>query len=245
MAKPITLRYCFTFPDREDEVVEIQLDGGSLALLSPEVEEPPEWTDLDFHKCSHCPLESDSSPQCPAAAGIVPIVEAFDGVMSHTRCAVTVESSERTISGDRLDVQKGLGSLIGLVLATSGCPYMAPLRPMARFHLPLASPEETIYRATSMYLLAQFMRERAGLDPDWSLDGLTQLYTDIKVVNRFLSKRLNSVVATDSSVNAVVSLDVLAVFLPMAIDTSLESFKPYFERWLEPDPQESDGSAES
>jgi hypothetical protein len=34
------------------------------------------------------------------------------------------------------------------------------VKPMARFHLPLASEEETIYRATTMYLLAQyFLRE--------------------------------------------------------------------------------------
>ena len=37
-------------------------------------------------------------------------------------------------------------------MALSGCPVLEQLKPMARFHLPFASVEETIYRAASMYL---------------------------------------------------------------------------------------------
>ena len=53
-------------------------------------------------------------------------------------------------------------SLIGIYMVTSGCPIMDKLRPMARFHLPFASTEETIYRAISTYLLGQYFLEQKG-----------------------------------------------------------------------------------
>ena len=57
-------------------------------------------------------------------------------------------------------------------MATSGCPHMDFFKPMARFHLPLANAEETVYRATSMYLLAQYFLQREGKEADMELEGL-------------------------------------------------------------------------
>ena len=234
------VRYEIDFEDGPTTVFEVRLDAATLALKSPLPEDPPAWTELGFHVCPHCPLEPETSPRCPAAVALAPLVEVFDAFMSHHGCALTVHTAERTVTADRLQVQKALGSLMGLVMAASGCPYTARLRPMARFHLPLASPEETIYRATSMYLLAQYFREGEGLEPDWTLEGLSELYADLQVVNRHLSRRLNAVVSTDSAVNAVVSLDVFAAFLPMVIGESLSDLRPVFRRWLEAGNEEGD-----
>jgi len=49
-----------------------------------------------------------------------------------------------------------LSSLIGLYMATGGCPVMERLKPMARFHLPFADEEETMFRAMSAYLLDHY-----------------------------------------------------------------------------------------
>lgn len=226
------IRYEIVLHDGTARLVEVRLDPDDLSLRAPLPDDRPDWTRLDFHQCPHCPLDPESSPHCPAAVALAPLVPLFDDFMSHDRCGVTVRTEQRTVVDPDVSVQHALGSLMGLVMAGSGCPYTAGLRPMARFHLPLASPEETIYRATSMYLLAQYFREDAGLKADWSLDGLSALYSNLQVVNRHLSRRLGSVVSTDSSVNAVISLDVFAAFLPMMIEDSLSELRPVFREWL-------------
>jgi Domain of unknown function (DUF6901) len=45
-------------------------------------------------------------------------------------------------------MQKGIVSLLGILLVSSGCPVMAKLRPMVRFHLPFASMLATTFRTT-------------------------------------------------------------------------------------------------
>ncbi len=58
----------------------------------------------------------------------------------------------------------GIASLLGLRMATSGCPVLAKLRPMAAFHIPFATDEETLYRAVATYFIAQLLRQGAGRD---------------------------------------------------------------------------------
>lgn len=225
------VRYSFEFSDGSSEVILVELDERTLALRSPLPAEPPPWTALEFEQCPHCPLDPEESPRCPAALALAPLVKAFDHVMSHDRCRLEVTTAERTVVEEDVAIQKALGSLMGLIMAASGCPYTSLLRPMARYHLPLASTEETIYRATSMYLLAQYFLYLEGEESDWEMEGLAALYDDLRVINRQLSERLSQVVATDSSVNAVIGLDVFAAFLPLAIQTSLAQLRPYFQAW--------------
>lgn len=61
-------------------------------------------------------------------------------------------TEERTYSKDTL-LQQGLASLLGIVMTTSGCPVLEPLKPMVRFHLPFATLTETVYRMVSMCLV--------------------------------------------------------------------------------------------
>lgn len=231
--KPLQFHYRIGVEGGETASFEVELDGATLELRSPLPDEPPEWAALDFHKCPHCPLDSAASPHCPAAVALAPLVEVFDPFMSWHRCSLEVEGEERTVSAPDLPVQKALGSLMGLVMAGSGCPYTAGLRPMARFHRPVQSPDETVYRTAAMYLLAQYLRARSGLDADWDLEGLERLSADLKIVNRTLADRLRAISSTDSSVNAVILLDLLTAFLPMALEDSFEELRPWFGAWLE------------
>jgi hypothetical protein len=118
-------------------------------------------------------------------------------------------------------------------MATSGCPITTFFRPMARFHLPFANAEETTYRAVSTYLLAQYFRKRRGEPADLELEGLTTLYEDLHRLNRAFAKRLRGARGTDSSVNAVILLDVLAGALTSESEDRLPaleaSFRPYLE----------------
>jgi len=89
---------------------------------------------------------------------------------------VTVAVEERIYAKDTT-VQQGLTPLLGIIMTTTGCPVMEQLKPMVRFHLPFASLTETIFRMSSMFLMAQFLRSMEGKSAVWSLEGLTKVYT--------------------------------------------------------------------
>jgi len=231
----LEIQYCFTLPDGSQERFNLNLDPTSLELVSNKPEELPPWTDLDFHQCSHCPLTVDTHPHCPLAANLVSIVRPFDRILSCDEVHVEVISEERLSSQDTT-AQIGISSVMGLVIATSGCPHAAFFRPMARFHLPLAGKEETIYRATSMYLLAQYFLKQTGKNADIELEGLTKIYHNIHIVNKSTAKRLRASSERDSAVNAIVLLDMYALILPHVIKKSLEEIRYLFAPFLNAGP---------
>ena len=233
----VAIRYCFTLSNGSQEVYDLELDGQSLELVGNIPESLPSWTDLDFHECPHCPLPIDTHPHCPLAVRLVSIVEPFDRLLSYDKIHVDVITEERSISQDTT-AEQGIGSLMGLVIATCGCPHTAFFKPMARFHLPLASEDETIYRAASMYLLAQYFLKKEGHDADLELKGLMKIYDNIQIINASIAKRLRAATEKDSSLNAIVLLDMYAKTLSYAIEESLEEvrylFSPFFIKNAEP-----------
>jgi len=234
--EPIKIRYRFRLAGRPEEVVDLALDRDSLALVGVDLQDGPDWTALGFEQCRNCPLVADQHPRCPLALALVGIVGLFRDVVSHDEVVLEVETEERTVQ-ERTSAQRALSSLMGLVMAASGCPHTAWFRPMARFHLPLASHDETVFRAAGMYLLAQFYRNRDGHVPDLDLDGLKDIYEQLAVVNEGIAERLRAAIEKDSAVNAVVLLDVHARMLPFAIEESLEGLRPLFQdTYLSPDP---------
>jgi hypothetical protein len=232
----ITIRYCFLVgdgPDKVEEVFDLQLDAKNLELKDNIPKVPPDWAKLDFYQCSNCPLDVREHPYCPMAANLVNIVKRFDSLLSYNEIHLIVTTSERTIS-QLTTIQRGVGSLMGLVIATCGCPHSVFFKPMARFHLPLANNEETIYRAASMYLLAQYFLRKKGKPVDWSLRGLEEIYTNIQVVNYTIAERLRAATRTDSVLNALVELDIYAQTLSLVIEDSLEEMRFLFEPYLNP-----------
>ena len=227
----ITIGYYFTLPEGVREAFDLQFDAQTLELVGDFPNVMPLWTKLDFHQCPNCSLTSDAHPHCPLAAHLVTIVERFEGLLSYSEIQVDVITTERFITQDTT-VQRGMSSLMGLVMATSGCPHMAFFKPMARFHLPFASAEETFYRATSMYLLAQYFLKKEGHHADLDLTGLREIYQNIEVVNVAVAKRLRTATEADSAVNAIILLDIYTKAIPVVIEESLEEvrylFAPYF-----------------
>ena len=115
-----------------------------------------------------------------------------------------------------------MSSVLGLIMATAGCPWTDHLRPMARFHLPFASEAETVYRSICMYLLA---REIAGADATERAPAasrpLEELYENLHIVNRDMSRRLGAATRTDPARNAMALLDSYTTLLPAALERSL------------------------
>ncbi len=147
--------------------------------------------------------------------------------MSFDTVGVTVTQAERSIYAETT-AQQAMSSVLGLIMATAGCPWTDRFRPMARFHLPFASEVETVYRSVCMFLLA---RELAGASGSQGFAALEELYENLHVVNRDMSRRLGAATETDPARNAMALLDAYTTLLPAALESSLEELKPLFDSW--------------
>jgi hypothetical protein len=187
----------------------------------------PPWTELGFQRCPNCPLDGATTPHCPMAVRFVPLIAMVGKLRSYDQVEVCVETAERSVS-KLTTVQRGLGALMGLLSASSDCPHARFLRPMAHYHLPFASEDETIYRAASTYLLGQYLLAQQGGEPDWTLAGLKARYLQLQSVNAAMAGRLRHAVDDDGAVNALILLDLLAKALPYSIDDRLDDIKATF-----------------
>jgi hypothetical protein len=125
---------------------------------------------------------------------------------------------------------EGLTSVFGIVMATSNCPVMNFLKPMARFHLPFSSVEETTARSTSLFLLGQYFEYKKGRVSHFDFDQLEKRYIQVKQVNEGLLERIRSLGNQDADKNAIITLHSLSQFLSQEMDFSLNSIAHLFER---------------
>lgn len=190
----------------------------------------PDWTKLKYHQCSNCPL-SDDVEYCPVAVNLSRVVETFRENDSFEMADVVVVTPQRTYAKN-VQLQKGISSLIGMIMVSSNCPIMDKLRPMTRFHLPFATSLETFYRTVSMYLTAQYFLLKKGETPDWNLSRLLEIYKAIAHVNRGMSQRLLNASKKDANVNAVVILHSFGEGVSYFIEDGLSEIKEMFSVYL-------------
>ncbi len=228
---PLAFTYRFCFPDGKKQEFHIRLDAETLLMEPPAGSGFPDWTRLGFRQCPNCPLTEKESSLCPVARNLAGIIDYFARNFSYERVRVEIESPGRLYASE-VPVQNAIGSLIGLIMVTSGCPVLDYLRPMARTHLPFATAEETMYRAITMYLFAQYFLYRKGKKPDWDLKHLVEVYEEIRVVNKSFVKRLSDLQIQDSSLNALVILDCFADLTTFSISTQqMGQFEKLFEAY--------------
>jgi len=223
----IRIRYCFTLDTGSNEIFDTHLNADTMEMISQVSDSVPGWTKLDFHQCAHCPLASDDDARCPVALSLMEVVQRFGDILSHDSVDLKVIVDEREVR-QHTSAQRGLSALIGLRMATSGCPHMDFFKPMARFHLPLASEEETIFRVIGMYLLAQHVLNEQGQQIDPTLSGLKTIYENVHQLNASIANRLRAATQNDSSVNALVLLDLFTLSLSATIDDKLEDIRHWF-----------------
>jgi hypothetical protein len=227
MKETLRIRYGFDLPDGSKKHVDLCFDPANFRLTNAVPAEPPFWTELKFSQCANCPLNSEEHPHCPSALHMAPAVELLKELVSFDTVGVTVTQPERTVHAET-SAQQALSSVLGLIMATSGCPWTDRLRPMARFHLPFASEAETVYRSVCMFLLARHLKG-AGDASDFA--PLRDLYENLHIVNRDMSRRLGAATRTDPARNAMALLDSYTTLLPAALESSLKELKPLFDAW--------------
>ena len=217
--------YTFNFPDRETVSYSVSLDALSHFINTCPVA-PPAWSRLPYHQCAPCTLTVDQHPFCPVALNVAELVTAFKDTISHASCVVSCSSAERAVTKNTT-VQEGLASILGLLMATSGCPVLDFFRPIARFHLPFSTVDESIFRVVAMYMLRQYYR-RNGDNQDDPLDEIRAHYAQVKLVNAGMLDRILHISALDADKNAIVTLTSLVQILEMEINTNLESLQHLF-----------------
>jgi hypothetical protein len=195
-ASPLQFLYKLAFADGNQLEFPIYIDKASNSFISQQHEVAPAWAALDYHQCSNCPLLKAEVPLCPVAANLVPLIDLRGAIW-------------KLYANAALVAKRVLSSILGLIMAISPYPHTEYLKPMARFHLPLASEDETIYRTTSMFLLAQYFLYKEGKAFSLELDSLTNIYEELKIIHRALAGRLRSAITEDGAVNSIILLDLL------------------------------------
>jgi hypothetical protein len=229
----LLFRYTFNLAGGPSRCFEVRLEAQTLSLIKTNRVDLPEWTRLESCQCPNCPLDAGEHPHCPLAVDIIDLVEFFTDFTSYDEVEVNLQTKERDYV-KRTSVQKGVSSLMGIYMVSSGCPIMDKLRPMVRFHLPFATIEETTYRAISMYLIAQYFRSRHNLAADWDLKHLTDVYEEVQTVNRSFVGRFKQIELHDASANALVILDNFANYVALALDEDmLDDMEYLFTAYME------------
>jgi len=228
----VEITYEFEFEGGRRFVYPLTLDKETTSLISKWKRPPPGWTRLDHDQCKGCPLEQEKVSHCPIAANIAELIEDFKEIESTDNARITVHTVERTYTKEA-PAQRGLSSILGIIMATSNCPVMNFLKPMARYHLPFSTSEETIIRSISMYLLGQYFIAKRKGELDLGLKNLERAYAMVENVNRGICGRITSVIQAtgaqgDAASNAVVILDAFSHILQAEIEGHLDSLSHLF-----------------
>ena len=233
MNEPIKITYCFDFDNGTDKTFIVNLDNQYLNYINEFTGDSPDWANLSYKKCTNCPLSETDNQYCPVAKNLVPVTEKFSNISSHENVFVTVTTEERTYK-KRTTIDEGLGSLMGVIMVTSGCPILEYLKPMARFHLPFASPLETTIRTMSMFLLAQYLaNEDLSINSiDFNFDDIENIYSKINETNVDFSRRLAAACEKNANLGALVNLDCNATLVTMTVEETLREFKRYFSAYM-------------
>lgn len=160
-----------------------------------------DWTRLENHKCSHCPLKEAHSPVCPAADDLAEIIEHFSNSRSYDRVVVEVRRNDELHSKET-DLQTALAYLFPAILAHSACPYASLILPWLRFGRVFPTMQDIYLMGVAFSALGDARglltgskrTPRADEDPAYLLS----------VIFQSLLLRIRSVSTLDACANAIV-----------------------------------------
>lgn len=176
----MTIEYRIGLDEEHEFSYRIELDRAYDPALASAA---PAWTRLEYQQCSNCPLSRATFSHCPAAVDLHRVIEDFQGLPAFKKVVVRVRTPEREYT-KQVSLEEGLRAPLGVIMATSACPILGKLRPMAHNHLPFASNQEFILRAVSLYLARQYFNFREGRRADWELRGLVRMFQQLQLVNQ-------------------------------------------------------------
>lgn len=98
----IFFEYIIHFQDNTVRHYRVEIDKKSrhIIQLDNNLNDSVEWTNLDYCKCSNCPLEKTDYPKCPIAYNLYSLVEVFKDRISYEEVSVEIISNQRTYKKD-------------------------------------------------------------------------------------------------------------------------------------------------
>ena len=216
----MNINYNFKFQDGRN--IEFKVSGESSS--PPQGQPLPAWVRLEHCQCSNCPLKPGDTPYCRAATEILPVVEAFQAEDAYQKVDVTV-TDERRSYFKQTTLEESLRSLLGLKMATSGCPVLSELKPMALHHLPFANSDEFVMRSVGYYLLQQLFAKRNQQEADWELKGLVERNQRLQLVNQALWQRIHAVCKGDSNLKALLNFFSMASSVSVSLESQLRKLQ--------------------
>ncbi len=218
--------YIFEFSDGKQLTYQVDVDRSVMPVEWAD-ENAEDWTRLEHCQCSNCPLAKNEK-YCPAALDMQRLVADFRTQAAFQKVDVKVTTPERGYF-KHTGLEEGLRSLMGLVLATSHCPILSELKPMAQHHMPFASNDEFILRNVSIYLLQQHFEVKNGGEPDWEMKGLVDRNKRLQLVNQALWQRIHTVCEGDSNLKALLSFFSMASSVSFSLESQLQKLKTTLE----------------
>ncbi|PIE89355.1 MAG: hypothetical protein CR997_11545 [Acidobacteria bacterium] len=200
-----------------------------IVSTSWSAESASSWSDLSFHQCSNCPLDSSVVSKCPIALNLQAPIECFADHISIEEIELEIHVPQRTYR-KRTRLQYGLQAFYGLLMASSGCPNMKFLAPMAIFHTPFSDMEETLLRTAFFYLMNQFFKKLDGQPYEFSIEGLKEHYRGVEKVNLGIIERTSEIEHLgEANQNAIVVLNSFAQMFSVNSALDLKMLKYIFE----------------
>lgn len=162
----------------------------------------PRWTRLEHNRCSNCPLDRERYSHCPAAVDLHGVIEDFRNLPAFRKAGICVRTPEREYI-KQAGLEEGLRALIGLIMASSACPLLAPL-----------------------YLMRQYFNFREGRHADWELKGLVRLFQQLQLVNQAFWQRIHDTCVSDSNLKAFLTFFSLSSSISYSLETQLQKIRP-------------------
>ena len=221
------IKYRFRLPDSRMLSYSIVLDP-SGSNVSTDQSMTSDWSIIEEYKCAGCDFQSPDG-LCPAAKIVESIEPDWQGVNSYDTIGLECIMPERTIISETT-AQQAVCALIGLKLAASSCPRLRFFRPMARFHVPIYSPEEYSYQVISNYLLGKyFAGHKLDKHDENAFADLKEIFTEIESVHHKMIERMESNPKMNLNITAVVVLDILSKVISVEIDNHLSNISRLFQ----------------
>jgi hypothetical protein len=218
----MAIEYSITLDETHEFNYRIELDRGYDTQV---LADAPKWTRLEHQRCSNCPLQKEQFSHCPAAIDLYRVIEDFQGLPAIKKALVKVRTPERDYS-KLVSLEEGLRSLLGVIMASSSCPVLGRLRPMAEQHLPFASNQEFTLRAISLYLARQYFNAREGRDADWELKGLVATFQQLQLVNQAFWQRIHDTCEGDSNLKAFLTFFSMSSGMSYKLEVQLQKIRP-------------------
>ncbi|HCJ30022.1 MAG TPA: hypothetical protein DHV63_12190 [Pseudomonas sp.] len=218
----MAIDYRIVLDDEHEFSYRIELDRGYDQEMAAQA---PKWTRLDHQQCNNCPLSRDDFTHCPAAVDLHRVIEDFQGLPAVKKAQVRVRTPEREYN-KLVGLEEGLRALLGVIMATSACPVLGKLKPMAHQHLPFASNQEFVLRAVSLYLARQYFNLREGRHADWELRGLVRSFQQLQLVNQAFWYGPIKAGEVSNRQNGVLVSMATGTALTYSLETQLKKIRP-------------------